>query len=129
MWHQRGIGSSGGLAAAHLSEVVASGADSHAADGSRSTLWLGSEGAGTPAHYDAYGVNFVAQCAGAKRWRLSPPPGCERERGGDAAWPLRPTRVPYEESSVFARSDDSGRSSCPQLSCPSSRRSMRNWST
>lgn len=42
-------------------------------DGSQSTLWLGSEGAHTPTHYDSYGVNLVAQLHGLKRWRLHPP--------------------------------------------------------
>ena len=60
-------------------------------DGAESTLWLGSEGAHTPTHYDAYGVNLVAQLHGTKRWRLHPP---------DA--PLEASRLPYEESSIFA---------------------------
>ena len=61
-------------------------------DGAHSTLWLGSEGAHTPTHYDTYGNNLVAQCLGIKRWRLLPP-GCHAG--------LQPTRVPFEESSVF----------------------------
>ncbi|XP_026760645.1 HSPB1-associated protein 1 [Galleria mellonella] len=57
-----------------------------------STLWVGSSGAHTPAHQDTYGINIVAQLHGTKRWILFPP-----ETGG-----LRPTRVPYEESSVYS---------------------------
>lgn len=64
-----------------------------ARDGSMSVLWFGSEGANTPIHYDTYGTNVIAQCAGIKRWQLYPPVA-------DAA--LRPSRIPYEESSVFA---------------------------
>jgi hypothetical protein len=61
-------------------------------DGRQSTLWLGSEGAHTPIHQDCYGWNIVAQLHGTKRWRLHPP--------ADPC--LSPTRIPYEESSVFA---------------------------
>lgn len=56
------------------------------------TLWIGSSGAHTPAHQDTYGVNIVTQLYGKKRWILFPP-----EAGG-----LKPTRVPYEESSVYS---------------------------
>ncbi|XP_041969130.1 HSPB1-associated protein 1 [Aricia agestis] len=59
---------------------------------SDTTLWVGSEGAHTPAHQDTYGFNVVAQVHGKKRWILFPP-----ETPG-----LRPTRVPYEESSVYS---------------------------
>ncbi|KAI5643139.1 cupin-like domain-containing protein [Phthorimaea operculella] len=59
---------------------------------SDSTLWVGSSGAHTPCHQDTYGVNIVAQLHGKKRWILFPP-----ETGG-----LKPTRVPYEESSVYS---------------------------
>ncbi|KAJ0173719.1 hypothetical protein K1T71_010868 [Dendrolimus kikuchii] len=57
-----------------------------------STLWVGSSGAHTPAHQDTYGVNIIAQLYGKKLWLLFPP-----ETGG-----LKPTRVPYEESSVYS---------------------------
>ncbi|KAM3962508.1 HSPB1 associated protein 1 [Aphomia sociella] len=57
-----------------------------------STLWVGSSGAHTPAHQDTYGINIVTQLYGTKRWILFPP-----ETGG-----LKPTRVPYEESSVYS---------------------------
>lgn len=57
------------------------------------TFWLGSCGAHTPLHQDAYGANCVAQLYGTKRWVLFPP---------SASPALRPTRVPYEESSVFS---------------------------
>ncbi|KAF9414319.1 hypothetical protein HW555_007716 [Spodoptera exigua] len=59
---------------------------------SDATLWVGSSGAHTPAHQDTYGVNIVTQLYGKKRWILFPP-----ETGG-----LKPTRVPYEESSVYS---------------------------
>ena len=62
-------------------------------DGKESTLWIGSEGAYTPCHYDTYGCNLVGQLWGKKRWVLFPP-----EDSGK----LYPTRVPYEESSVFS---------------------------
>jgi len=32
--------------------------------GKQSTLWIGSQGAYTPCHYDTYGINFVAQIVG-----------------------------------------------------------------
>ena len=62
-------------------------------DGKDTTLWIGSEGACTPCHYDTYGCNLVAQLWGRKRWVLFPPGESER---------LYPTRIPYEESSVFS---------------------------
>ncbi|KAI8425184.1 hypothetical protein MSG28_007008 [Choristoneura fumiferana] len=57
-----------------------------------STLWIGNSGAHTPAHQDTYGYNIVAQLYGKKHWILFPP-----ETGG-----LKPTRVPYEESSIYS---------------------------
>ena len=63
-----------------------------ASDGVDTTLWLGSGGSSTPMHYDTYGANVVAQLAGTKRWRLLPP-GTQK---------LQESRIPYEESSVFA---------------------------
>ena len=63
-------------------------------DGRDSTLWIGSEGANTPCHYDTYGCNFVAQLYGRKKWTLCSPRDTDK---------LYPTRVPYEESSVFSR--------------------------
>lgn len=54
------------------------------------SFWIGTEGAHTPCHYDTYGCNIVVQVRGRKRWLLFPP---------DAK--LTPTRVPYEESSVY----------------------------
>ncbi|VVC24789.1 Hypothetical protein CINCED_3A000347 [Cinara cedri] len=59
-----------------------------------STLWIGSTGAHTPCHQDLYGVNLVAQVCGIKRWILMPP-----EMGKY----LKPSRVPYEESSCYSR--------------------------
>ncbi|KAG5851618.1 hypothetical protein ANANG_G00053560 [Anguilla anguilla] len=63
-------------------------------NGRESTLWIGTAGANTPCHLDSYGCNLVLQVQGRKRWHLFPPEdtGC-----------LYPTRVPYEESSVFSR--------------------------
>lgn len=57
------------------------------------TLWIGSRGAHTPCHFDTYGVNLVAQVFGTKRWILFPPSESKN---------LKPTRVPYEESSVYS---------------------------
>uniref|UniRef100_H3DE34 Hspb associated protein 1 n=1 Tax=Tetraodon nigroviridis TaxID=99883 RepID=H3DE34_TETNG len=65
-------------------------------DGGESTLWIGSEGANTPCHQDAYGYNLVLQVQGRKRWHLFPPEDTRK---------LYPTRIPYEESSVFSRVD------------------------
>ena len=62
-------------------------------DGKDTTLWVGSEGACTPCHYDTYGCNLVAQLWGRKKWVLFSPGESER---------LYPTRVPFEESSVFS---------------------------
>ena len=72
-------------------------------DGTHSTLWLGSNGACTPLHYDTYGAaNWVSQLRGRKRWRLHPPtPGPH-----DGGW--RCSRVPYEQSSVYARDASNG---------------------
>ncbi|CAM9866317.1 unnamed protein product, partial [Sphacelaria rigidula] len=61
-----------------------------------STVWLGTGGCHTPLHFDTYGVNLVAQLHGKKRWLLYPP---------DDTANLYPTRVPYEESSVFSKVD------------------------
>lgn len=54
------------------------------------SLWLGSQNANTPCHYDTYGVNIVVQIYGNKSWLLFPP-----------KTPLQSTRIPYEESSVY----------------------------
>ena len=62
-------------------------------DGVDSTLWVGSKGSNTPCHYDTYGCNLVAQLWGQKQWMLFSP--------SDSAY-LYPTRIPYEESSVFS---------------------------
>ncbi|XP_022084577.1 HSPB1-associated protein 1-like [Acanthaster planci] len=62
-------------------------------DGRQSTIWIGSEGAFTPGHYDTYGFNLVAQIYGRKRWHLFPPSQTSL---------LYPTRIPYEESSIFS---------------------------
>ena len=70
--------------------------------GGDSTLWVGSDGACTPCHFDTYGCNLVAQLWGKKQWLLFPPSESCR---------LHPTRVPYEESSVFSEVNVS----CPDL--------------
>ena len=62
-------------------------------NGIQSTLWVGSEGACTPCHYDTYGCNLVAQLWGTKEWTLFSPTDDDK---------LYPTRVPFEESSVFS---------------------------
>lgn len=63
-------------------------------NGTESTFWMGTAGAHTPCHYDTYGCNLVAQLSGRKRWILFPPEDTDL---------LKPTRVPYEESSVYSR--------------------------
>ncbi|XP_015266356.1 PREDICTED: HSPB1-associated protein 1 isoform X2 [Gekko japonicus] len=63
-------------------------------DGKESTLWVGTSGANTPCHLDSYGCNLVLQVQGRKRWHLYPPE--------DSNF-LYPTRIPYEESSVFSK--------------------------
>lgn len=61
--------------------------------GADSTLWVGSGESHTPCHYDTYGCNLVAQLWGRKKWTLFAP--------SDSPC-LYPTRIPYEESSVFS---------------------------
>ncbi|XP_063144866.1 HSPB1-associated protein 1 isoform X2 [Candoia aspera] len=63
-------------------------------NGRESTLWIGSTGANTPCHLDSYGCNLVLQVQGRKRWHLYPPEDSRL---------LYPTRIPYEESSVFSK--------------------------
>ncbi|GLV43580.1 HSPB1 associated protein 1 [Carabus blaptoides fortunei] len=60
--------------------------------GKDSTIWIGTEGAHTSCHKDSYGCNLIAQIYGRKKWILFPP-----EEN------LKPTRVPYEESSVYSQ--------------------------
>ena len=64
--------------------------------GSKTVFWMGTAGAYTPCHYDSYGYNIVAQLHGHKRWTLYAP---------DDSKNLYPTRIPYEESSVFSDVD------------------------
>ncbi|CAK8985942.1 unnamed protein product [Durusdinium trenchii] len=59
------------------------------------TLWLGSKGARTPCHQDAYGHNIVAQIAGEKLWLLFDP---------SSSW-LGGHRLPFEDSSTFTDLD------------------------
>ncbi|KAL7638738.1 UNVERIFIED_CONTAM: hypothetical protein RMT77_010271 [Armadillidium vulgare] len=58
-----------------------------------STLWIGTCGANTPCHIDTYGANIVCQISGRKRWILFPKSQTPY---------LYPTRVPYEESSIYS---------------------------
>ncbi|CAM9181020.1 unnamed protein product, partial [Discosporangium mesarthrocarpum] len=76
-----------------------------------STFWLGSEGSHTPLHHDTYGLNLVAQLHGRKKWTLFPPEDTEH---------LYPTRIPYEESSVFSQVD---------VRAPDLKRQVMNFST
>ena len=62
--------------------------------GDESTIWIGSAEASTPCHIDTYGCNLVAQIYGKKKWTLFPPSETPN---------LYPTRIPYEESSVFSQ--------------------------
>ncbi|KAM4626161.1 HSPB1-associated protein 1 [Discoglossus pictus] len=63
-------------------------------DGQESTIWIGSSGANTPCHLDTYGCNLVLQVEGRKTWHLFPPEDTPH---------MYPTRIPYEESSVFSK--------------------------
>uniref|UniRef100_A0A914QAL9 JmjC domain-containing protein n=1 Tax=Panagrolaimus davidi TaxID=227884 RepID=A0A914QAL9_9BILA len=58
------------------------------------TVWIGSPGAYTPCHYDSYGYNLHLQLKGTKRWILFPP---ETD--------LSPSRIPYEESTIYSLFD------------------------
>jgi len=69
---------------------------SPSADGSQPALWIGSRGASSRLHYDSYGYNIVAQIHGRKRWTLYSPQHMKY---------LYPTRIPYEESTVFSAVD------------------------
>lgn len=59
-----------------------------------STLWIGTIGANTPCHIDTYGCNLVVQVLGKKRWVLFPMSQSQY---------LSPTRIPYEESSIYSQ--------------------------
>lgn len=63
-------------------------------DGRQSTIWISSDGASTPCHMDTYGCNLVAQIYGKKKWTLFSPNDQHK---------LYPSRIPYEESSVFSQ--------------------------
>nr|XP_002119759.1 HSPB1-associated protein 1 [Ciona intestinalis] len=65
-------------------------------EGTDSAIWIGTQGAHTVCHYDTYGYNLVLQVQGRKRWMLFPPSDSQH---------LHPTRIPYEESSVFSKVD------------------------
>jgi len=58
--------------------------------GGDACLWIGSVGAETKLHRDAYGWNCVAQLYGRKLWRLAPKE-CN----------IMPSRIPYEESTIW----------------------------
>ncbi|CAD7942468.1 unnamed protein product [Amoebophrya sp. A120] len=78
-------------------------------------LWCGDRGSSTRLHQDIYGVNFVLQVCGQKKWLLLPPVavGSKKRRSstalGGTCSVLRSscknvfeTRLPFEESTVFA---------------------------
>ncbi|XP_062390369.1 HSPB1-associated protein 1 homolog isoform X2 [Sardina pilchardus] len=79
---------------AMFEEVVWSDFGYPGRNGAASTLWVGAEGANTPCHLDTYGFNLVLQVQGRKRWHLFPPE--------DSSF-MYPTRIPYEESSIFSQ--------------------------
>ncbi|XP_041940615.1 HSPB1-associated protein 1 homolog isoform X1 [Alosa sapidissima] len=79
---------------AMFKEVVWSDFGYPGRNGAASTLWVGAEGANTPCHLDTYGFNLVFQVQGRKRWHLFPPE--------DTSF-MYPTRIPYEESSIFSQ--------------------------
>eukprot|EP00615_Pteridomonas_danica_P003143 CAMPEP_0114332410 /NCGR_PEP_ID=MMETSP0101-20121206/3056_1 /TAXON_ID=38822 ORGANISM="Pteridomonas danica, Strain PT" /NCGR_SAMPLE_ID=MMETSP0101 /ASSEMBLY_ACC=CAM_ASM_000211 /LENGTH=275 /DNA_ID=CAMNT_0001463059 /DNA_START=44 /DNA_END=868 /DNA_ORIENTATION=+ len=60
-----------------------------------SKMWIGKKGAHTALHFDTYGVNLVFQVKGTKVWRFWSP---DRKD-------MKPTRIPFEESSVFSNWD------------------------
>jgi hypothetical protein len=62
--------------------------------GELGNLWIGTKGSYTPCHFDTYGCNLVSQVHGRKTWLLFPPEDTKY---------LRPTRIPYEESSVYSQ--------------------------
>uniref|UniRef100_A0A1B6LVY8 JmjC domain-containing protein n=1 Tax=Graphocephala atropunctata TaxID=36148 RepID=A0A1B6LVY8_9HEMI len=62
-------------------------------NGNDSTIWIGTKGAYTPCHMDSYGCNIVAQVYGRKLWVMFPQ---------SRTLLLKPTRVPYEESSIYS---------------------------
>jgi len=70
------------------------GAVSGGVSAAESVLWVGSPGAATGLHQDCYGANLVVQVSGVKEWTLFPP---------EATSSLKPTRIPYEESSVYSQ--------------------------
>lgn len=81
------------------------------------TLWLGSEGACTPCHQDAYGSNLVAQLAGEKVWLLFPP---------SAAGQLQAQRLPYEDATTFTALDPLGPGLVPS-GCAAYRVVLKPW--
>merc|ERR1719354_122307 len=64
----------------------------HDNEGFDSTIWVGSKGAHTQCHQDSYCYNVVYQVSGCKRWVIFEPQ--------EGAKHLKPTRIPYEESTV-----------------------------
>ena len=69
--------------------------DEDALDAEHGTLWIGSYGAHTPLHYDSYGRNIILQIYGEKLWSLWSP-------SEENLTMLSPSRIPYEESSIYA---------------------------
>ncbi|KAI3413915.1 hypothetical protein GPALN_011389 [Globodera pallida] len=70
-----------------------------------STVWIGTPGAYTPCHFDTYGFNLHAQLRGHKRWLLFPPATDNNDNDAHNQQRLWPSRLPYEESSVFSALD------------------------
>uniref|UniRef100_A0A7E4UP19 JmjC domain-containing protein n=1 Tax=Panagrellus redivivus TaxID=6233 RepID=A0A7E4UP19_PANRE len=64
---------------------------------SEERFWLGTPGANTPCHYDTNGFSIHVQITGCKRWILFPPTD-----------PMRPSRFPYVESTVYSRYNVAG---------------------
>ena len=64
----------------------------------QAAFWFGSASSRTPCHYDSYGCNLVAQHYGSKQWLLFPPTPSSEQL-------LQPTRIPFEESTVWAQTN------------------------
>ncbi|MEN2500399.1 MAG: HSPB1-associated protein 1, partial [Marteilia pararefringens] len=77
-------------------EVFRKFGDSGKKTGENLNLWWGSSGSYTPCHFDSYGVNVVFQVSGRKLWILYPPENYHN---------MYPTRLPYEDSSIFSQLD------------------------
>lgn len=92
--HELFRGREGELEAAAPVHSLPGDVTGHAVDASGLTVWFGTEGATTHTHYDTYGRNVAVQLCGRKRWRLWGP--ARRDA-------LAPSRLPFEESTVFSQ--------------------------